>query len=148
MFGIDATYKIIPHSFKTYKILTIYCYDFKEKKSIIAVFLCSKFNDYNSLIKIFSLLSAIYNFSPVSITTDFYMCQIKALKEYIHFKRKPYIICCFFHFYQSITVFHGVIRLSLSPFSKSRHIISLYCLYIFPHCHSTTPKNPGFKVVE
>ena len=102
MFGIDATYKIIPHPFKPYKILTIYCYDFKEKKSIIAAFLCLKFNDYNSVIKIFSLLFPIYTFSPVSITTDFDMCQIKALKECPHFKRKPYIICCFFHFCQSI----------------------------------------------
>ena len=33
MYGIDATFKIIPRSFHPYKLLTIYCYDTKEKKS-------------------------------------------------------------------------------------------------------------------
>ena len=34
------------------------------------------------MIKIFSLLVEIYNFSPLSINSDFDMKQIKAIKDY------------------------------------------------------------------
>ena len=101
-YGIDCTYKIIPRSYKPYKLITIYVFDTKNNKSLIAAFICIKYTDFNSLIKIFSLLSALYNFSPVAINTDFNMGQIKAIKNCTTFKQKPYVICCLFHFSQSI----------------------------------------------
>ena len=55
-YGIDCTYKIIPRSYKPYKLMTIYVFDTKNNKSLIAAFICIKYTDYNSLIKIFSLL--------------------------------------------------------------------------------------------
>ena len=45
------------------------------------MFYILKFTDYNSLFKIFSLLKAIYNFSPISVNNDFEKAQIKAVKE-------------------------------------------------------------------
>ena len=54
------------------------------------------------MIKIFSLLSAVYNFSPILVNSDFNMGKIKSLKDSPHFKNKPYVIYCFFHFCQSI----------------------------------------------
>ena len=100
-FGIDCTFKIVPKSFKPYKLMTIYCID-KEKNNIVLVcLLCLKYNDSESLKKIFAFLNINYNFSPISVTCDFDSAQIKALKQCNFFKKKPYIISCFFHFAQS-----------------------------------------------
>lgn len=101
-YGIDCTYRIIPRSFKPYKLLSIYAIDRTNNKSIIAVLICVKYTDYESLKKIFSILNAMYYFSPTSITTDFSYSQIKALKDCHSFKKKPYIICCIFHYTQCI----------------------------------------------
>ena len=101
-FGIDCTFKIFPRSFKPYKLMTIYALDNNINKTYIAAFICLKFIDYNSLVKIFSLLRAIYNFSPISINTDFDMALIKSFKNWDIFIKKPYIICSLFHLSQSI----------------------------------------------
>ena len=101
-YGIDCTYRIIPRSYKPYKLLTIYAIDTIKNKSIIAAIICIKYTDYESFKKLFSLLNAIYYFSPVCITTDFSFPQIKALKDCHSFKKKPYIICCIFHYSQCI----------------------------------------------
>jgi len=56
----------------------------------------------NLLIKLFSQLNISYNFSSYSITTDFAQAQIKALIKCEVFSKRPYIICCLFHFNQAI----------------------------------------------
>ena len=96
--GIDCTFKIMPRSYSGYKLMTIYAAEDKNNNIKIAYFICLKYNGSNSLIKIFSLLKAIYNFHPIIITTDFDISQIKAIKNCELFDRKPYIICCLFHF--------------------------------------------------
>ena len=44
-FGIDCTFKIIPRSFKPYKLMTIYALDNNCNKTNIAAFICVKFID-------------------------------------------------------------------------------------------------------
>ena len=101
-YGLDCTYKIIPRSLKPYKLLSIYSIDKINNKSVIAALICIKYVDYVSLKKLFSILNAAYYFSPVCVTTDFSFPQIKALRDCHSFKKKPYIICCIFHFSQII----------------------------------------------
>ena len=102
-YGIDFTFRIIPRSLKPYKLMTIFAIDNDNLNTVIAALICIKFTDVNSLIKIFSLLRATYDFSPNCVTTDFEMAQIKALKTCELFIQKPYVICCVFHFSQAIT---------------------------------------------
>ena len=45
-YGIDCTFKIIPRSYKTYKLMTIYALDNEKKNIIIAAFLCIKYIDF------------------------------------------------------------------------------------------------------
>ena len=89
-FGIDFTFKIIPRSYTGYKLMTSCAAEDKNNNLTNSCFICLKYNDSNSLIKIFSLLKAIYNFHPIIITTDFDMSQIKAIKQCELFNRKPY----------------------------------------------------------
>ena len=102
MYGIDITFKIIPRSFKPYKLMTIYTIDKEKKSTIICALICLKYNDEQSLIKIFSLLRAYYNFSPSTVTLDFDRAQINSLKKIELFKNKPYLITCLFHFGQAL----------------------------------------------
>ena len=81
MYGIDNIFKIIPKSYTPYKLMTIYAIERNLKKSIIAAFICLKYNDSNSLIQIFYLLRALYSLSPISVNCDFEKSQINALKN-------------------------------------------------------------------
>ena len=101
-FGIDATFKIIPKCFKKYKLITIYGIDKNDNIPKLACLICIQYMDSKSLIKLLSQLYISYNFSPYSITTDFAQAQIKALMKCEVFNRRPYIICCLFHFSQAI----------------------------------------------
>ena len=95
-YGLDFTFKIIPRSFKPYKLMILYAIDTVKNKTILACLMLIKYTDVNSLKKIFSLLAAMYNFSPTAVTTDFSSSQIKAIKECNMFKKKPYVISCMF----------------------------------------------------
>ena len=86
-FRTDFTFKIIPRCFRPYKLLTIYFFDQKNNKTLIAAFIYLKYTDFNSLIKIFELLTALYNFSTIAVSTDFNMGQIKAIKIVKHLKK-------------------------------------------------------------
>ena len=97
-YGIDFTFKIIPKSLKPYKMMSIYAINKKENKSIISYLILFKYGDADSLIKIFSLLRATFNFSPICVTVDFDSALQYALKNCNLFKKKPYIISCFYHF--------------------------------------------------
>ena len=100
-FGIDQTFKIIPKSFLPYKMMSIYA--LKPKKGqTIAPLIILKYSDLNSLVKIFSLLNVLFRFSPISVTVDFDLSQIKSLKNCDKFINKSYIMTCLFHFEQSI----------------------------------------------
>ena len=76
--------------------MSIYAIDKDNNKSIIAALICIKYTDYESLQKLFSLLNAVYYFSPINITTDYSYPQIKALRDCHSFKKKPYIYSCYF----------------------------------------------------
>ena len=80
-YGFDLTYKIVPNSFSPYKMLTIYCIDNDNSKTILAALILLKYKDTNSLLKVLSILNTLYGFSPKSITTDFDKAQLKALKQ-------------------------------------------------------------------
>ena len=61
--------------------MTVYTIDPKNNRTILTALILLKFADENSLIKIFSLLSALYNFSPTCVTTDFNFSKINTLKK-------------------------------------------------------------------
>ena len=101
-FGIDYTYKIIPKSFKPFKLMTIYNIQNKTNIPNIVALIFIKYNDAESLKKLFSLLRTQYKFSPKFITTDFDGALIKALKECDLFMPAPKIIPCLFYYSQSL----------------------------------------------
>ena len=101
-YGVDFTFKVIPKSFSPYKLMSIYCIDNIENKTIIAAFVLLKYKDTNSLLKIFGILRATFNFSPKTVTTDFDYSLIKAIKNCNLFIDKPYVIACLFHYSQAI----------------------------------------------
>ena len=102
MYGLYLTFRIIPKSFAPYKLMTLYGIDNKKDNIVIGCLICLKYNDADSLIKIFGLLNINYNFNPKYITTDFSLSQIKAIKDCKYFNNKPYIVPCLFHFAQAI----------------------------------------------
>jgi hypothetical protein len=79
-YGIDYMFKIIPNSLKTYKLMSIYAINKKEDKTIITALILIKFIEAESLKQLFSILRAIYNFSPICLTTDYDVSLQKALK--------------------------------------------------------------------
>ena len=101
-FGIDMTYKIIPRSYSPYKLLSLYAINKFNDTIGIGALICLKYNDIESLKKIFAILNASYNFCPTTYTTDFDKAQIKALKTCEIFKNKSYIVPCLFHYSQAI----------------------------------------------
>jgi len=101
-FGNDFIYKIIPKSFKPFKLMTIFNIQNKTNILNISALIFIKYNDAESLKKIFSLLRAQYKFYPKFITTDFDGALIKALKECDLFIQAPIIIPCLFHYFQSL----------------------------------------------
>ena len=83
--------------------MTINAIDPINYQTVIAAFLCIKYTDYESLLKIFGLLKSLYSFSPIVVNTDFDNSQIKALKKCDAFIKPPYIVPCLFHYSQNIT---------------------------------------------
>ena len=82
--------------------MTIYSIDTINKKTILAALILLKYTDKYSLNKLFSILQALYNFSPIIITTDFDMAQIIGLKECDNITKTPYIVTCLFNYGQAI----------------------------------------------
>jgi len=101
-FGIDMTYKIISRSYIPYKLLSLYAINKFNDTIGIGALICLKYNDTESLKKIFAILNASYNFCPATFTIDIDKAQIKALKTCESFKNKPYIVPCLFHYSQAI----------------------------------------------
>ena len=101
-FGLDCTFRIIPRSLKPYKLMTIYAINPEKNNTILTCLICIKYTDSQSLIKLFSILKALYDLEPIFIITDFDKSQIYALKNCQLFIKKPFIICCFFHYVQCI----------------------------------------------
>lgn len=100
-YGIDFTFEIIPKNLKPYKLMSIYAINKNENKSLIACLILFKYDDADSLKKIFSLLRATFNFSPIYVTVDFDSALHYALKNCNLFK-KTYVISYFFHFSHSL----------------------------------------------
>ena len=75
-YSIDYTIRIIPNCYKPYKLMTIYSNNNMNNIINITVLLCLKYNDSESLKKIFSKLNISYNFNQISINTDFDSAQI------------------------------------------------------------------------
>ena len=82
--------------------MAIYSINPQTNSINIVTLTCLKFTDSVSLIKIFSILRATYNFSATAKTIDFDWSHIKALKQCTLFRQKRYIICCLFLFAQAI----------------------------------------------
>ena len=96
------TFKIIPRAYSPYKLLSVYAINEINNSIGIDALIFLKYNDAESLKKIFSILYASYNFMPTTCTTDFDKAQIKALKACESFVKKPYIVPCLFHYSQAI----------------------------------------------
>ena len=103
--------------------MTIYTIDPKNNRTILTALILLKFADENSFIKIFSLLSALYNFSPTCVTIDFNFSKINTLKKTESFKKKPYIICCLFHYAQ--TIIKKMEKLNILSFNMTKRSIEI-----------------------
>ena len=87
-------------SLEPYKAMTIYTIDFINNRKILTTIILIKYTDEKSLIKIFSLLSALYNFSPSCVTIDFNFDQINPLKNLMHSKRNPILFVVYFNMHK------------------------------------------------
>ena len=104
-YRIDMPYKIMPRVYNPYKIMSIYSIKNSNDSVGIGELICLKYNDAESLKKIFAILNALYNFMPKTITTDFDKAQIKALKLCSNFINKLYIIIlCFINPIQILNI--------------------------------------------
>ena len=101
-YGLDLIYKVIPNTFKPYKLMSLYCIYNRDNQAVIAALILLKYKDSNSFEKILSILKAIYKFSLKKITTYFDNAKLKVIKNCETFSSKPYIIPCLFHFSQAI----------------------------------------------
>lgn len=99
---IDITYRIIPKNKKNYKLLTISGLNKHNNNTNILAFIFLKYEDYNSLKKIFSYFIEMYDFAPKIVNIDFSNALHKVFSDETVFKNKPIIIHCFFHFTQAI----------------------------------------------
>ena len=69
--------------------MTIYAIDEKLGNNVITAFIFLKYSDNNSLKKIFNILRVIYKFEPITVNWDYDLAQIKTLKEYDLYHKKP-----------------------------------------------------------
>ena len=99
-FGLYCTFHIIPRSLKPYKLMKIYAINPEKNNTLLSCLICIKFIPiFNK--NIFNFKSC-YNFEPKLVNTGYDTNQIKALKNCDLFIKKPFVICCFFHYVQSI----------------------------------------------
>ena len=89
-------------TYKPYKLMTLYSIGSKDNNMILATLISLKFNDTESLKKILPLLNITYSFITISITTDYDLGQIKAIKTCEIFIKNPYAIPRLFHYSQAI----------------------------------------------
>jgi len=99
---IDITYKIIPKTFKRYKMMTITGTEKDTNITFICALILLKYEDKISFYKIFKYLNEIFSFNPKVVHIDFSKALRSALLTENLFKSKPIIIHCFFHFVQNI----------------------------------------------
>ena len=81
---IDYTYKIVPVILKGYKLLVMYTYDFKNKKSILLLTALVPKETYKVINRIFTELYMLYNFKPTKYVTDFSLSNIKGIKYFCY----------------------------------------------------------------
>ena len=99
---VDVTFKSIPKKFWPYKLLTISCFNQKDKITKICCFACIKYLDKISYYKVFSFLKEIFSFKPKIIHTDYEAALQAALKEKDLFQNPVLHTFCFFHFSKAI----------------------------------------------
>ena len=90
------------NSFELCEAVRVYSIDSYKGLTILCYIILLKYTDTNSLNKIFSLLPALYNFSPNRVTTGFNMTKSKASKKAETFKKTPYVIYGLFNYKQTI----------------------------------------------
>lgn len=101
-FFIDITFKLIPKSWRPYKLFTIATIDFKENKTILIGFILFKNMDSETYLRILKMLNDNFSFNPKVIHTDYESALDKAIKESSFFKNKPINLKCFFHFVKAV----------------------------------------------
>ena len=102
-FFIDITFKLIPKSFKPYKIMTLCSFDEEENKPILICLIFFKYMDSESYINIFNFLNQLYNFEPLIIHSDFEIALYKAINKINFVKNKILHLKCLFHFSNAIS---------------------------------------------
>ena len=76
---IGITYRVIPKSFKYYKLMTITGEDNINKNCYICSLILLKYEDSISLEKIFKYMNEIFNFNPKVVHIDYNASLRKAL---------------------------------------------------------------------
>ena len=99
---MDIMFKIIPKSFRPYKLLTLASLDNRNKKSIVIGFVLFIFMDSISFLKIFEYLNNNFKFSPLIIHSDYEKGIALALQKAKFFENNVIHVKCFFHFVKSI----------------------------------------------
>ena len=114
---IDITYRIIPKNKNNYKMLTISKLNKKNNNTNILAFIFLKYEDYNSLKKVFTYFIEMYEFDPKIVNIDFSNSLHKLFFNVTLFKNKL-IILCFFHFTQAIVKRMKQLKLFESKINK------------------------------
>ena len=98
---IDGTYKCVPHSINTIKVL-ILLIAFNAKKNNFELCLIATLTkeDKNTFIQFYTYLKNQFDFNPKFITCDFAIANIEAIK-FVFGEENITIITCFFHLIQN-----------------------------------------------
>ena len=94
---IDGTYHCVPHSIDTVNVLIVLiCYN--KLHRLFELCLMTIFNNeqYENYKNFYSILKSQYNFKPKLLTCDFYLSNIKAIRN-VYENDGMLIIPCFFH---------------------------------------------------
>lgn len=99
---LDFTYKIIPHKYKPYRLMTLKGFDTNTKNTKLCCLIAIKYEDEKSIYYAIKYLTEFYKFKPKIINIDYSKALYNSIYKQKLFNNECLVIRCFFHFSQSI----------------------------------------------
>ena len=99
---LDFTYKIIPHKYKPYRLMTLKGFDTNTKNTKLCCLIAIKYEDEKSIYYTIKYLTEFYKFKPKIINIDYSKALYNSIYKQKLFNNECLVIRCFFHFSQSI----------------------------------------------
>ena len=97
---LDFTYKIIPHKYKPYRLMTLKGFDTNTKNTKLYCLIAIKYEDEKSIYYTIKYLTEFYKFKPKIINIDYSKALYNSIYKQKLFNNECLVIRCFFHFSQ------------------------------------------------